>query len=111
MSSRPVVAIVIAAARRRSGLTAAEFDYRLSLGPESGAAAYNALGNAVYDIANEGHPEVTVGAHDVAADRSRRASALHAALAADVAELVADAKAQAYTGWSVASRGPIRYAR
>lgn len=106
----PTFAAVVDVARRDSGLTAAEFDYRLTLGSELGAVAYQGLGNAVYRLANEGQPGVTEGAHDVHRDRTNRAAALHTHFAGAIDRMVADAKAKSYTGWATASGGPIQYA-
>lgn len=89
-------ASIVTAARRNAGLTAAEFDYQLSLGSELGSRAYNGLGNALY--------QAGVAEGVTAAEMGER-------LGAEINQLVADANAKSYTGWSNASRGPIRYAR
>lgn len=109
-------AAIVAQARRQAAVlgevditpgarTAAEFDYQLTLGPNGGWSAYQALDNALYILANEGRED------DDFTVKSARAAALRARHAADIDQLIADAKAKAYTGWSNASRGPVRYAR
>lgn len=104
-------AAIVAAARSHAGLTAAEFDYALTSGPNLGARAYMALDASIYTLANEGQPQVTQGAHEIRAERSRRADALRQQYADEIVQLIADAEAKAYTGWSTASAGPVRYAR
>lgn len=85
--------------------TAAQFDYQLTLGPNGGWAAYQGLDNALYTLANVGHESDSVSA------KSARAATLRERFAADIEQLIADAHAKRYTGWSRASRGPVRYAR
>lgn len=101
-------AAIIAAAHRLAGMTAAEFDYDMAY--RRTERARMALGSAIYDAANAGHPEVTPGAIDIARDRQRRAEELQAELQPQIEAFIARAKAQSYTGWSGASQGPIRYA-
>jgi hypothetical protein len=89
-------AAIVSYARRDSGLTAAEFDYQLNRGTELGANAYRGLGNALSVLGrSEGLTQQEM------ADR----------FGDDIDRMVADAKTKRYTGWSSASRGPIRYAR
>lgn len=107
----PTFAAIVAAARLDADLTAAEFDYRLNLGTEVGALAYQGLGNAIYRLANEGQPEVNSNTPmSVFRERTARANELTERFGADIDRMVADAKARCYTGWSAAGRGPIRYA-
>lgn len=113
MSTPITFAAIVAAARRDAQLTAAEFDYQLNLGSEVGARAYQGLANAIWDLANEGHPDVELGRHDIFADRERRADALRERFADDIDRMIATAKTRCYTGWSDtagAPTGPIRYA-
>jgi hypothetical protein len=105
-------ATIVAEARRDSGLTAAEFDYQLNQGAALGFRAYDALGNAIYRIANAGQPEIVEGTPmSVLGERLARADALRERYADEIDQMIARAKAKSYTGWSNASRGPIRYAR
>jgi hypothetical protein len=91
MSSRnfPPFRVIVADARAESGLTAAEFDYSLQSADDF--RADQALGNAIYRA---------TGA---------RATIDHP-YADDVDIMRTAARAKSYTGWSVAGRGPIRYA-
>jgi nucleotide-binding universal stress UspA family protein len=102
-------AAIVAVARRNAQLAAAEFDYQLSLGTELGYRAYNALGNAIYQLANDGQPEVTEGAHDIHRERTARADALRALIADDIDLLVEASRRKTYTGWSEAGSGRIQY--
>lgn len=109
MSNRPGFAAIIAYARRVEHLTAAEMDHSLAMGDGTAMAA---LGNAAYRIANEHLPEVTPATNvDELLGRRLNADALIDATTPDRDAMVADAKTRSFTGWSDASRGPIRYAR
>lgn len=102
-------AAIVAKARLRAGLTAAEFDYALAQGPEVGVRAYEALYGAVHDLANQGHPLSSPNSQ--ADERAARGRTLYAEHAEAIERLAVEARAKRYTGWSAASRGPIRYAR
>lgn len=100
---------IMAVARRRSGKTAAAFDYSLSIGETVDTdgeytGAIIAIDNAIYDIANPGN----AGTSD---EKHRRKVALKARIAPELDALIAECAAKSYTGWSNASSGPIRYAR
>lgn len=101
---------LVAVARRRSGMTAAEFDYSLAFGGEENRARA-ALADAAYTLATEGLPVVdtTTPVEELA----RRIELGHVLLyghRASIESMTVAAKAKTYTGWSSASRGPIRYA-
>lgn len=100
---------IVAIARHRAELTAAAFDYDL-IGGMNGRAG-TALSATIHDIANEGHPEVTLGASDIARDRAQRADELHTQLIPHIETLVEAARAKRYTGWSSVDSSTVRYAR
>lgn len=102
---------IMATARTRSRLTAAEFDYSLATRSTLASGALSAIANACYDLANAGLPEVdeTTTDEDLTA-RRERADALHRSVFGEIDSAVAVANAKSYTGWSGASGGPIRYA-
>lgn len=88
----PSFAQIVGRAKSLSGRTAAEFDYDLAYG-EGYTPAGVALGQVVGEAVKAG------------ADRE--------ALNAQVAQLIVEAKAKRYTGWSTAARARghrIRYA-
>ncbi len=89
-------AALIATARRLSSQTAAEFDYSLARGDvDLGAfGPYGWLDLAAAQLTGS-------------ADAGKTLIAAHRA---DIAAMTTAAKAKSYTGWSSASRGPVRYA-
>ena len=99
---------VMARARRRTSyMTAAEFDYDLTLGQDS-QEALREIDNAIYAIANE-HAEPG----DDFDTRHQRYRALHAQVRGEFEARIAEAKAKKYNGWSNAARARghrIRYA-
>lgn len=104
----PAFRKIMATARRRHGGTAAEFDYSLSTGQAVDAdgeytGAVVAVDNAIYTVANDGHA-------GTAEEHAARARALREQITPELDTLIAECKAKSYTGWSNASRGPIRYA-
>lgn len=99
---------IVAAARQHSGMTAAEFDYSLAYGGSDLGTALAALGNALYDVATADTPVVQPGdGPDVVQRRHALADELGERHRADVAALVAAARAKSYTR---VGPGPIRYA-
>lgn len=98
---------IVAVARRHLDMTADEFDYALAT---EQTRAHAALGEAVRILANRGRPEVQPGdGPEVLRARDERADDLMRRVRPDIDRMVAEAKSKSYTGWSAASRGPIRY--
>lgn len=93
---RATFAAIVSTACQIAGQTAAEFDYALSRGPVLGQGAYDAFDMAISVLVN---------------GDSERREEVRVAQADSFAAMVEAAKAKAYTGWSDASREPIRYAR
>jgi hypothetical protein len=94
---------IYAEARAASQLTAAEFDYSLANGP---GTAIGALADAAYVLATADLPLKTWA--DLPA-RHAAAEALIDATRHERTARISAAKRRTYTGWSNASRGPIRY--
>lgn len=103
MTLADTAAAVISYAREFSGLTNAEFDYRIATrgigGPNS------ELGSATYVIATRDVP-------DAMSTDDREALWLRTweALAPEMQAYERRCRDRRYSGWSNASRGPIRYA-
>lgn len=108
MESTPEFRKIMDAARRAHGKTSAQFDYSLAFGETSGENQYesagNAVRNAIWDVANQDQGGTE-------ADQMARVRALRERIQPELDALTAECAAKSYTGWSKASRGPIRYAR
>lgn len=99
---------IVAYAKRTNAMTAAEMDYSLFC---SDGQALSLLANAAYDLANKHLPVINESSTDAdLAQRSANAEALIDATTPEREARIAAAKAKKYTGWSVHSTGPIRYA-
>jgi hypothetical protein len=106
-------AAIVAVARRATGYSAAEFDYSLVTGyaEHDTESALGAIDGAIYTVANEHLPMVdTTTTREDLLQRRANAEALRVQLQPEIDAMVAAAKGKSYTGWSNASRGPIRYA-
>jgi hypothetical protein len=106
MSAPTTFAHIIMQARQHVGMTAAEMDFSLT---QSDGDAHGALRTACWMLAN---PSATRSTGSPA-DKRAKADALWSAVDGDAeyAAMVERAKAKSYTGWSVQSQGPVRYAR
>lgn len=105
MTGRITFAHILMEARSHANLSAAEMDCSLAVDPGGHAAC--ALHSACWSLANprESWPGATVdGQRD-------RAAALWASVNGDteLAGMIKRAKGLTYTGWSSASRSPVRY--
>ena len=112
MSLPITFAAVVSDARTVSGMTAAEMDYSLAMGQVGAGTGMAALRDAIDRLATRDLPDVQPG--DPNGTRTVRQQArdhMHAQFTPDIDAMVAAAKAKSYIGWSVQSRGPIRYAR
>lgn len=103
-----VAATVIARARDESGLSAPGFDRMISI--EGIGGPMGELGNQVYLMANSHMPAVTPGIDNQFGQRNINHTELWLALLLDLMTYEAHCKARTYSGWSNASRGPVRYA-
>lgn len=103
-------AAIVSDARRHvrwgAGMTAAEFDFSLT---SKDGVAMAALGDMIYVHANRHLPAVQTDAD--LSQRRANAAVLNQALRPQIDAMVAAAKTKAYTGWSDASGGPVRYGR
>lgn len=96
-------ATVIAIARDLHGKGAAAFDFAIAAGRD---AAVMDLDNAIYEVANRHLPL----SQDTTEAREARFASLKSELAGELATYRARCADRKYVGWSMASRGPIRYA-
>lgn len=104
-------ATLVAVARRHAEMTTAEFDHSLAFPDGHNRSAHAALGHAAYRLVTEGLPAIRPGTPGDELDRrDAAAKALLSAHKASIDAMVTEAKRRSYTGWSNASRGPIRYA-
>jgi hypothetical protein len=105
MAGRITFARIVMEARSCANLSAAEMDCSLAVDP--GGHAAGALHSACWSLANP--RESWLGA--TVDDQHDRAAALWASVNDDteVAGMIERAKRLTYTGWSSASRGPVRY--
>jgi hypothetical protein len=95
-------AVLRAMARVHAGMTAAEFDYSLSVGD---GRALQAMNGAAYLLANEDHPDVQSGDTEQAlAERRQRADALWEQVWPEVEAMVRRAKTMKFTGWSTEAK-------
>jgi hypothetical protein len=106
---RASFAQIVTHAQARTNMYGAEFDYNLFAYGQTSLAA---LADATYELANSHLPAVdTSTTDDDLRQRRANADALMNATRDERDAMVAAAKQKTYTGWSTASRGPIRYAR
>lgn len=97
---------IIMQAREAASMSAAEMDYSLASG--TGEAA-SALRDAAWVLAN---PRWAVAREDIDVEQAKAVALWQSADGdAELAAMTTRAKAKSYTGWSVQSKGPIRYAR
>lgn len=104
-------ATVIARARANSGLTAAEFDYRISVDGIGGPRG--PLGNEAYAVANGQMPEVVPGQDNQLDERDANWLALWEALQPEMQAYAQRCRNRRYTGWSTAAQATsqrIQYA-
>jgi hypothetical protein len=104
-------ATVIARARANSGLTAPEFDYRISV--EGIGGPRGPLGNETYELANTHMPEVEPGQDNRLDERDANWIRLWEALQPEMEAYAQKCRDRKYTNWSTAaqSRGKrIQYA-
>lgn len=98
---------IVAAARRATGMSAAEFDNSLVC---RDGRALGALADACYRVANQEQPPVdTFTRNEDLRQRAERAAALHTRMRAEIDAMVAAADRKTYRGWSEATPGPIAY--
>lgn len=111
MDLRQTAATVIARARSESDLTAAEFDYRISVEGIGGPGGW--LGNQVYELANAHMPEVEPGLDNRLDERDANHLRLWEALQPELQAYGQRCRDRKYRNWSTAaqSRGKrIQYA-
>lgn len=106
MTTETTFAAIIMQARQHAGMSAAEMDFSLT---QPHGQAHGALHDACWTLANANW-STGAGTH---AEMRAKADALWAAVdgEAEYTAMVERAKAKSYTGWSVQSQGPVRYAR
>ncbi len=102
MSNADLAAAVIANARDFSNLTTPEFDHMIAVKGIGGPLGE--LGNATYTIANRDNPDA-----DSDTCEARWMNLWHQ-LQPELQAYEQRCRNRKYSGWSNASRGPIRYA-
>jgi hypothetical protein len=100
---RQTAATVIARARANSGLTAAEFDYRIKV--EGIGGIRGPLGNETYELANAHMPEVVPGQDNRLDERDANWVRLWEALAPEMESYGEKCRTRKYANWSSAAQG------
>lgn len=111
MDLRQTAATVIARARANSGLTAAEFDYRVKCEGIGGPRGW--LGQEAYELANGHLPEVEPGHDNRLDERDANHLRLWEALRPEMEAYEKRCRDRKYSGWSNAARSTgqrIQYA-
>lgn len=107
MDIQHIAATAIARARATKNSSAA-FDHQVSI---EGIMARGELYNEIYGIANEALGPVQPGDGRTAlVERKRRADELWEQVLPELENYARKCRCRRYTGWSLASGGPIRYA-